>query len=114
MQSQSYRSLRGRDLFARAYRQGVRRRCGAVTVITLEGETGEPQLGVVAGRKVGSAVARNRAKRRLRAAASRCELKPNTVYVLVAERGVLTAKFPRLVDWIRSGVAQPGATEEKV
>ena len=112
VRSQPYRSLRGRDLFARAYKQGLRRRCGAITVIKLEGESGEPQVGVVAGKRVGSAVARNRAKRRLRAAASRCELKPNTVYVLVAERGVLTAEFPRLVEWINAGVGDTGATEE--
>lgn len=112
VRSQTYGSLRGRDLFARAYRRGVRRRCGAVTVITLEAETDEPQLGVVAGKRVGSAVARNRAKRRLRAAASRCDLQPNTVYVLVAERGVLTAEFPRLVDCISAGVAGRSVTEE--
>ena len=82
-------------------------------MIRLAGENDEPQLGVVAGKKVGSAVARNRAKRRLRAAASRCELKPNTVYVLVAERGVLTAEFSRLVDWISAGIADTGATEER-
>jgi ribonuclease P protein component len=81
-------------------------------VIVLDGETGETQVGVVAGKRVGSAVARNRAKRRLREAASRCDLKPDTVYVLVAERGVLTAEFPRLVDWISGGVAASSATEE--
>ncbi len=81
-------------------------------MIVLDGETGETQVGVVAGKRVGSAVARNRAKRRLREAASRCDLKPDTVYVLVAERGVLTAEFPRLVDWISGGVAASSATEE--
>ena len=81
-------------------------------MIKLADESGAPQLGVVAGKRVGSAVARNRAKRRMRAAASLCELKPNTVYVLVAERGVLTAEFPQLVDWISAGVAENGATEE--
>jgi ribonuclease P protein component len=81
-------------------------------VIRLEVASSPPQVGVVAGKRVGSAVARNRAKRRLRAAASHCELQPNTVYVLVAERDVLTADFPRLVAWISAGVAANGATEE--
>ena len=82
-------------------------------MVRLEVEVGAPQLGVVAGKRVGSAVARNRAKRRMRAAASLCELKANTVYVLVAERGVLTAEFPRLVEWISAGIAENGATEER-
>jgi ribonuclease P protein component len=100
-------------VFDRVYKRGSRKRCGAITVIQLEGENGPPQVGVVAGKRVGSAVARNRAKRRMRAAASLCGLKPDTVYVLVAERGVLTADFPRLVGWIRAGIAADGATEEK-
>ena len=82
-------------------------------MITLEVESGPPQLGVVAGKRVGTAVARNRAKRRMRAAAFLCNLKPNTVYVLVAERGVLTAGFARLVEWISAGIAEDGATEER-
>ena len=81
-------------------------------MIALQSETGEPRVGVVAGKKVGSAVARNRAKRRLRAAATQCDLNPYTVYVLVAERGVLTAEFPRLVNWISTAVADSRATEE--
>lgn len=100
-------------MFARAYKHGSRHRCGALTVIQLDGEIGTPQVGVVAGKRVGSAVSRNRAKRRMRAAASLCSLKPDTVYVLVAERGVLTADFPRLVEWISAGITASGATEEK-
>jgi ribonuclease P protein component len=69
-------------------------------VIAAAGTEGVPCVGFVAGRRVGSAVERNRAKRRLREAASLCPLQPDTVYVLVAERGVLTADFDSLVDWI--------------
>lgn len=75
---------------------------------------GPPRLGVVAGKKVGSAVARNRAKRRLREAASRCQLKPDTVYLLVADQEVLTAEFDRLVHWIGSCVADLDAAEERI
>jgi hypothetical protein len=49
----------------------------------------------------------------MRAAASLCRLKPDTLYVLVAERGVLNADFSRLVEWISAGIAADGATEEK-
>ncbi len=71
-----------------------------MTVITAPGSLGLPQVGVVAGKRVGSAVARNRAKRRLREAAALCSLKADTVYVLVADRVVLTADFESLVRWV--------------
>jgi ribonuclease P protein component len=57
-------------------------------------------VGFVAGRKVGRAVVRNRAKRRLRAAIAQSRLESDTVYVLVADKGVLEAEFGRLVGWI--------------
>lgn len=95
-----YRSLRrGRD-FAAAYRRGKRRRCGAVTMVVSPGPVGAPTVGFVAGKKVGSAVVRNRAKRRLRAAAARSRLESDTVYLLIADRGVLDAEFGKLVRWI--------------
>ena len=84
-----------------------------MVVITAAGDEGIPRIGFVAGKRVGSAVKRNRAKRRMREAASRCTLKPDTVYVLVADRGVLTADFDSLVDWINTCSAVPRAAKEK-
>lgn len=43
-----------------------------------------PRIGIVAGKKVGNAVNRNRAKRRLREAASQANLRPQTDYILIA------------------------------
>jgi ribonuclease P protein component len=43
-----------------------------------------PRIGIVAGKKVGNAVNRNRAKRRLREAASRAHLRSQTDYILIA------------------------------
>lgn len=43
-----------------------------------------PRVGIVAGKKVGNAVNRNRAKRRLREAASHASLRPHTDYILIA------------------------------
>ena len=68
--------------------------------MAMKGSPGVAALGVVAGRKVGSAVRRNRAKRRLREAAAKSHLKRDTVYVLIADRGVLNAPFDRLIGWI--------------
>jgi ribonuclease P protein component len=57
-------------------------------------------LGVVAGKNVGNAVERNRAKRRLREAARRVDLRPDTAYVVVASHEVLDARFGDLVTWM--------------
>ena len=94
------RSLRGHDSFLRAYRTGIRRRCGAITAVIADGPDGPPTVGFVCGKKVGKAVVRNRAKRRMRAAASRCVFRSDTVYILIADRGVITADFENLVSWI--------------
>jgi ribonuclease P protein component len=108
----TYRSLRGYGRFGRAYEMGRRRRCGPISVVVAPGEPGPPQVGFVAARKVGSAVDRNRAKRRMRAAASCVPLKSDTVYVIVADRGVLTADFERLVRWIRRCSSSSDAAQE--
>lgn len=96
--------LKIRADFLRAAR-GVRRVAGAVTLETCP--TPEPQrhdghlrAGFTASRKVGNAVVRNRAKRRLRAAAS--QLLPllgrgGHDYVLVARGTTATCPFAALL-----------------
>lgn len=96
-----------------AYKTGTRRRCGAITSVIAGGPSGLPTVGFVAGKKIGTAVIRNRAKRRMRAATSRCTLKRDTVYVLIADRGVLTADFDQLVGWISRCTSDLTAAEEK-
>jgi len=96
-----------------AYKTGTRRRCGAITAVVADGPPGLPTVGFVAGKKLGTAVMRNRAKRRMRAATSRCVLKSDTVYVLVADRGVLSADFERLVGWISRCTADRTVGEER-
>lgn len=73
-----------------------------MTAIAAPGPSGPATVGFVAGKRVGSAVQRNRAKRRMREAAARCHLKADTVYVLIADRDVVRVEFDRLVNWIRS------------
>jgi ribonuclease P protein component len=62
-------------------------------------------VGFVAGRRVGGAVVRNRAKRRLREAARRVALEADTSYVVIAEPGIGEATFDHLVEWVRSAAA---------
>jgi ribonuclease P protein component len=97
--------LRKRADFLRAAR-GVRRVAGAVTLETCatpeKAQTAEAaRIGFTASRKIGNAVARNRAKRRLRAAAS--QLLPllgrgGHDYVLVARGGIAARPWPALLD----------------
>lgn len=56
-----------------------------------------PRIGIVTGKKIGNAVYRNRAKRRLREAAVRAELVPKTDYILIAMPGCNETAFSNLV-----------------
>ncbi len=68
------------------------------------GDQGRPQVGFVAGRKVGDAVQRNRAKRRMREAVRSTHLAPDTAYIVVASADVLGADFATLVSWIDGAI----------
>jgi len=68
-----------------------------------------PRLGFTASRKIGGAVARNRAKRRLRAVARRVMCNralPGFDYVLVARSAVLTCTFVDLEKDLESALAE--------
>ena len=93
------------------FRKGDRRRCGGVTVIAAAGEPGATHIGVVVGRKVGNAVTRNRAKRRIRAAAARLDLPAGVDIVVLASETVNDAPFESLVGWLADGLeAAPDGT----
>ncbi|MDA0702029.1 MAG: ribonuclease P protein component [Proteobacteria bacterium] len=65
-----------------------------------EGNAAECGLGFTVTRKVGIAVVRNRAKRRLRAAAERVfplHAAPGRDYVLIGRKGTLDRPFPALI-----------------
>ena len=105
-------SLRPGSRFVPVYREGTRNRVGAITVIRAQGRTGPPQVGIVAGRGVGGAVKRNRAKRRIREAMASVPLEANTAYIVVAGREVPDVTFDRLTDWLRRAAA-PAREEEQ-
>ena len=59
-------------------------------------EDGDPRVAVVAGRRVGTAVCRNRAKRRLRALLQSEGLPEGLDVILVAKPLAVTVPFPLL------------------
>jgi ribonuclease P protein component len=83
----------------------IRKVAGALTLELTKtpdgaGRDGQARIGFTASRKIGNAVARNRAKRRMRAAAvARLPLLARTGhdYVLVARAGILTRDFQALL-----------------
>ena len=101
--------LKKRADFLRAAR-GIRRVEGAITLETCPAPELPPahlRLGFTASKKVGNAVIRNRAKRRLRAAASQLLPllgRPGHDYVLVARGTTVARPFPALLSDITTAL----------
>jgi len=77
--------------------------------------TNQTRIGFTASRKVGSAVERNRARRRLREAAAEMlprHAKPGYDFVLIARRTTLTRPFPKLLDDLKHSLKKLGAYHE--
>lgn len=66
----------------------------------------ETRVAVVAPRSVGSAVERNRAKRRIRAALRVVTLPPHEHIAILATKGVRSMPFDELVERLRSGLEE--------
>ena len=77
------------------------------------GSLGPPQVGFVAARRVGNAVRRNRAKRRLREAMMKVELQANTAYIVIASPGVATMGFDDLTCRLSEAVAAGEVTDPR-
>jgi ribonuclease P protein component len=70
------------------------------------------RVGFTASRKVGNAVARNRARRRLRAASAQVlpsHAQPGHDYVVIARAGTLTRQYQALVGDLEEGLRRLGA-----
>lgn len=93
--------LRKRRDFLAASRARKRAEEGLVLQARPRGDEAPPRIGFTVTKKVGSAVVRNRAKRRLRAAAAEVlslSAKDGYDYVLIGRQATLTRSWPDLLN----------------
>lgn len=105
-EDQQLRRLTKRREFLRAAR-GKRTGRSGFSLQAVASEGVEPGLGFTVTKAMGNAPARNRIKRRLRAAARACEqtFEPQHDYVLLGRREALTEPFARLVGNLGAAIA---------
>ena len=102
--------LKSRPQFLAAAK-GVSEARGAVVVQRLDRRDDDPtvRLGFTATRKIGGAVVRNRAKRRLREAARVLApqlARPGSDYVFIARMGTVDRPWDRLLDDVKSALTR--------
>ena len=88
--------IRHRPEFERVYHDGMRSHGRFMTVFVLPNGGAAARLGVAATRKIGSAVARNRAKRLAREVFRRRKVATGLDIVIVPRREMLDAPFTSL------------------
>ena len=102
--------VRRRAEFTRAYDRGAKRHGRFMTVFLMPTE-GVSRLGVSATRKLGSAVVRNRAKRRVRALFRAARPAPGVDVIVIPRRELLDAPFSSLEAEFRHLVSRrPGGS----
>lgn len=103
--------LKRRAEFVRASKAGRRAARDSLVLQALARQDGETRLGFTATKKIGNAVARNRAKRRLRAAARLhlgAEPPAGWDFVLIARDGTGSCPFPKLIADLESALRKAG------
>ncbi len=73
-------------------------------MVRAPGRAGVPRVGLVVSRGVGTAVRRNRLKRRLRHAVRALQLEPDMDYVIIASAQAAEVTHPRLTQLLQSAV----------
>jgi ribonuclease P protein component len=116
LEASSVSSIRHRSDFDRIFGTGRKHRVGRIVVITAPGLPGQFRFGLVAGKKIGGAVERNRVKRRIRHAIRLAEPPLGFDAVVIGSRDVLDVPFERLVQWLGVGLKSgtgPGREQEE-
>ncbi|MFP5333079.1 MAG: ribonuclease P protein component [Acidimicrobiia bacterium] len=99
-----FESLRSPVRFREVLRHGGRRTVGDLTVVSLSSGGPGVRVGLVAGRRLGSAVSRNRIKRRVRHACRHVQFSPGWDHVVLPGPRVADVPFTTLVEWIGRAV----------
>ena len=99
-------SLTASSCFERVLRNGVKVRRGEVTVVGIERAGGSARVGLVVGRWVGTAVVRNRVKRRLRAALKEIDVPSGCDYVVIGRTAVARISFATLCGWLQEATGR--------
>lgn len=76
-------------------------------MVSSPGSAETPRLGLLVSKSCGSAVTRNRIKRRLRAAAEGVELQPGIDYVIIATSQVAEVPYDQLIAWLSRALMGP-------
>lgn len=112
--------LRARGEFALVQKQGRRVAAKYMTVLALPNTLDRDRLGIIASRRLGGAVTRNRAKRRVREL-FRCQ-EPDTAtsrghtpldVVVIPRRELVTAPFDALASDFRGALARLDRTRRR-
>lgn len=104
-----FRLRRATD-FSRVRQQGKSFAHPLLVLIALPNSNGELRIGVAAGRSVGKAVERNRAKRRLRAAVAPLIPRMNTGWdiLFISRSAIRGAAYTEIQDGVRSVLTRAG------
>ncbi len=106
--------IRDRATFAELRRRGRRGRTGDLGATWLPAAAGRPRLAMAVGREVGSAVERNRVRRRLRAVfAGLAPELPAGAYLLRVGPGVASSEPRALEHHVRTAIEDALAAPER-
>lgn len=92
------RTIKKRQVFLLASKSGSVTRTKNIVTVCLKHETSEPLVGYTASRRIGGAVSRNYARRRLRSLVQEfcSEFVPGFVFVFIATRGTVESAYSAL------------------
>lgn len=99
-------SLRTPRDFRRVLKEGKRKTVGGIVLVAAPAGQGPPRVGLTVSKSIGSAVTRNRVKRRLRHTVRDVQLQPAMDYVIIARQSIVDASYPTLMGWLGRAIEE--------